>query len=131
MMGTQRDQPVAYCPAHPPELVNSLTTLSPLIFFKHLRSDLCLLPSIKHHLLVTSHTLNPTLFYDNSHTLIYIFTGPSKMKSKLKKTSLSNLPPYLHPSFVHNSPSLFLIPIILPHVSLTPSPPRHRLPCIV
>ena len=32
MMWAQWDQPVAYCPAHPPELVNSFTTLSPLIF---------------------------------------------------------------------------------------------------
>ena len=121
------DQPVAYCPAHPPELVNSLTTLSPPIFFKPLRSDLCLLPFTKH----LSHSQLYLLLCQFTHFDLYFHRSqqPEKGKKKQKKTSLSNLPPYLHPSFVLN-PLLFLIPIILP-ASLTPSLPRHRLPCIV
>ena len=92
-MLAQWDQPVAYCPAHPPVLVNSLATLSPLIFFITLFTllvDLCLLPSPKPYFLVTSQTLNLMLFYDKFHTLISHFLGS-------KKKSISNLPPYPHP----------------------------------
>ena len=45
--------------------------------------------------------------------------------NKKNKISLRNLSPYLHPFSAHNSPLTF------PHISLTPYPPRHRLPCIV
>ena len=47
MMLAQWDLPVAYCPAHPSALVNSLATLSPLLLFivlSILLIDLCLLP---------------------------------------------------------------------------------------
>ena len=89
-MLAQWDQLVAYCPAHPPVLVNSLATLSPLIFFITLFTlllDLCLLPSSpptfalpspKPYFLVTFQTLNLMLFYDMFHTLISHFPGPKK-----------------------------------------------------
>ena len=66
MMLAQWDQPVAYCPAHPPELVISLATLSPLVSPSHSSHSTLLSAS---YLLVTSQTLNLMLFYDKFHLI--------------------------------------------------------------
>ena len=125
---------MAYCPAHPPELV-ILSKVLPSIFFYILIVQFCLLPLTTPHLLVTSQPLYPTLFKVNSHNFISTFIRfwrEGKTNKKTKKNnlvlSLYNFIHLLFTTLVHSTPLLLLSLTILPRVPshyllpTTPSP---------
>ena len=102
---------MAYCPAHPPELV-ILSNILPPIFFYILIVQFCLLPLTTPHLLVTSQPLYPTLFKVNSHNFIYTFIRFFGEKKNFI-LSLYNFIQPLFATLVHSTPLLLLSLTIL------------------
>ena len=116
---------MAYCPAHPPELV-ILSNILPPIFFYILIVLFYLLPLTTSHLLVTSQPLYPTLFKVNSHNFPYTFI---RFWGR-KKNFILSLYNFIHPLFatlVHSTPLLLLslFSPVSPHIIFSP---LHPLP---